>query len=284
MFFEGVHRTSYVYSAPVFLEPHTIRLRPRSDPRQTIHRFDIAMTPTPDGVTEGIDVYGNDVDWAWFSGTHSTLDITTRFAVETRRENPYDFIVPTLEAAKLPPVYPDTDRTSLFPYMNPTADAPYEFAREIATSVDNEFVVFLRELASRIHATHSTIVRPEGDPLPPAVTLAARQGSCRDLAVLFVEACRSVGVAARFVSGYVEGDPEGGRDLHAWGAAYVPGAGWRGYDPSFGLAVTNGHVTLAAAATPAGAAPVDGAFRGSATAQLTHHIEHETSAAPPHTA
>lgn len=242
------------------------------------------MSPDADGMTEGIDVYGNDVVWAWFSGTHETLDITTSFAVETLHENPYDYIVPTLEAAKLPPVYPEADRTSLFPYMNPTADSPYEFAQEVASDVDGEFVLFLRELVSRIHATHETIVRLEGDPLPAAVTLAARQGSCRDLAVLFVEACRAVGVAARFVSGYVEGDPEGGRDLHAWAAAYVPGAGWRGYDPSFGLAVTNGHVILAAAATPTGAAPIDGAFRGSATAKLTHHIEHETFPRPPHTA
>ena len=243
-----------------------------------IHNFTIEMSPVADGLTEGIDVYGNDVVWAWFSGTHERLDITTSFKVETLRENPYDFVVPTLEAAELPPVYPDADRAALFPYMNPTADSPYALAQEVSAAVDGGFVPFLTELASRIHATHETVVRLEGDPLPPVVTYAAKQGSCRDLAVLFVEACRSVGIAARFVSGYVDGDPEGGRDLHAWGAAYIPGAGWRGYDPSFGLAVTDRHVTLAAAASPVGAAPVDGAFRGSATSTLTHHIEHQSSA------
>lgn len=277
MYFEGVHRTTYSYSDEVFLEPHTLRLRPRTDPRQAIHHFSVKMVPEPDGTTEGLDVHGNDVVWAWFSSTHSSLEITTSFAVETLRNNPYDFIVPTYEAVKLPPVYPEPDRAALFPYMNPTGEMPFELAREVASSVDGEFVLFLRELASRIHATCKTIVRPEGDPLPAVVTLAAREGSCRDLAVLFVEACRAVGVAARFVSGYTADEPSGLRELHAWGAAYVPGAGWRGYDPTLGLAVTDAHITLAAAASPAGAAPVDGRFRGSpVTSTLSSTIELRT--------
>lgn len=282
MYFEGVHRTTYEYSAPVYLEPHTLRLRPRSDPRQDIHRFSVEMVPAPDGTTEGIDVYGNDIVWAWFSGTHSELEITTSFAVETLRDNPYDFVVPTLEGAELPPVYPDADQAALFPYMAPSPGWPFDFAQEVASSVDRAFVPFLHELASRIHATHETIVRPEGEPLPASVTLKSAQGSCRDLAVLFVEACRSVGVAARFVSGYVADEPSGLRELHAWGAAYVPGAGWRGYDPTLGLAVTDGHVTLAAAASPAGAAPVDGRFRGSGvTSKLSSTIELRTSDTAP---
>ena len=289
MLFEGVHRTTYRYSAPVFLEPHVIRLRPRSDPRQAIHNFSLRISPEPDGITEGTDPYGNDVAWAWFSGTHSSLEIQTAFSVETLRENPYDFIVPTLEAAAVPPVYPESDRPALFPYMTPVDGSARELAEEIAASVDGEVVPFLREMASRIHATHEYIFRPEGDPLPPAVTLGAAQGSCRDLAWLFVEACRTIGIAARFVSGYAGDEPSTQHELHAWGAAYVPGAGWRGYDPSLGLAVTNRHVTLAAAATPAGASPVDGNFRGSGVvAELTSEIELQTSpssrnsAAPDH--
>jgi transglutaminase-like putative cysteine protease len=261
----------------VFLEPMTLRLRPRSDPRQVIDEFTASMKPEPDGMTEGIDVYGNDVVWAWFSGTHTSLEITTTFEVRTLRENPYDFIVPTHEGAKLPPSYPDVDRAALAPYMVRDGEPPLELALQVMEAVDGEFVLFLRELAARIHATHETIVRPEGDPLPALVTLGSGRGSCRDLAVLFVEACRTVGIASRFVSGYVAPEPTGERDLHAWGAAYVPGAGWRGYDPTLGLAVTDQHVTLAAAATPAGAAPVDGRFRGSdVTSVLTSAIELET--------
>ncbi len=284
MLFEGVHRTTYDYSAPVFLEPHVIRLRPRSDPRQAIHQFSLRISPEPDGVTEGIDVYGNDVAWAWFSGTHDTLEIQTAFSVETLRENPYDFIVPTLEAANVPPVYPDSDRYALFPFMQPVDGSPRSLAQEVAASVDDEVVPFLREMASRIHATHEYIHRPEGDPYPPAVTLGAAQGSCRDLAWLFVEACRTMGIASRFVSGYVGDESTDRRELHAWGAAYIPGAGWRGYDPSLGLAVTDRHVTLAAAATPAGASPVDGKLRGSGVrAELSTTIDLRTSTAPSQT-
>ncbi|MGH2760629.1 MAG: transglutaminase family protein [Actinomycetota bacterium] len=280
MLFEGVHRTSYDYSAPVFLEPHVIRLRPRSDPRQAIHRFSLRISPEPDGVTEGMDVYGNDVAWAWFSGTHTSLEIITSFSVETLRDNPYDFVVPSLEAATIPPEYPDADRPALIPYTQPVDGSPGMLAKEIAASVDGNVVAFLREMASRIHATHEFVYRPDGDPWPPAVTLGASQGSCRDLAWLFVEACRTLGIAARFVSGYVADEPTGLRELHAWGAAYVPGAGWRGYDPALGLAVTDRHVTLAAAATPAGAAPVDGRFRGSGTAEMTSTIDLETRPRP----
>jgi transglutaminase-like putative cysteine protease len=174
MFFEGVHRTSYAYSEPVFLDPHTLRLRPRSDPRQTVRRFSIDMTPPPDGMTEGIDVYGNDVVWVWFSGTHPALEITTRFAVETLRENPYDFIVPTLEASTIAPSYPDVDREVLQVYLQPaTSESVRGLARQVADATGGELVPFLSELAGRIHRTCATVVRPEGDPLPADETLAA---------------------------------------------------------------------------------------------------------------
>lgn len=281
MYFRGLHTTRYEYSAPVYLEPHTLRLRPRSDPRQMIHRFTITMSPEPDGLTEGLDPYGNDVIWAWFSGAHDTLEITTRFTVETLRENPYDYIVPSIEAAALPPVFPETDRPALFPFMTPAPDAPIDLAREVVRGADGDFVTFLRDLTSRVHSMCETVVRPEGDPLPASVTLAAGQGSCRDLAVVFIEACRSVGVPARFVSGYVAGEPVHRRELHAWGAVFVPGAGWRGYDPTLGLAVSDRHVTLAAAAEPAGAAPVEGRFRGSGvSSRLSHEIDLQVSADP----
>lgn len=281
MLFEGLHRTRYRYSAPVFLEPHVVRLRPRSDPRQMIRQFSVEMSPQPEGMTEGIDVYGNDVLWAWFSGTHQSLEITTSFTVETLRENPYDFIVPTFEGGRIPPVYPEADRPALLPYMSSEDDPARELAEEVSASAGGELVLFLPELAGRIHATHETVIRAEGDPYPAAVTLGAREGSCRDLAWLFVESCRAVGIAARFVSGYVADEPTGRRELHAWGSAYVPGAGWRGYDPTLGLAVTDRHVTLAAAATPSGAAPVAGSFRGSGVvSELEPTIELRAHEAP----
>ncbi len=107
------------------------------------------------------------------------------------------------------------------------------------------------------------MIREHGAPRPGEDTLARKEGSCRDLTLLFIEACRSLGIAARFVSGYHAGAPDQGpRYLHAWAEVYLPGAGWRGYDPSHGLAVAQQHVAIAAAATPQLAAPVSGKVRG----------------------
>ena len=90
-----------------------------------------------------------------------------------------------------------------------------------------------------------------------------RTGACRDLTVLFMECCRSLGLAARFVSGYQEGDKGTDRRyMHAWAEVYLPGGGWRGFDPTHGIAVTDRHVAVASGPTPATAAPISGTFRG----------------------
>jgi transglutaminase-like putative cysteine protease len=270
MRFWGTHRTTYTYSAPVFLHPHIIRLRPRSDPGQRLDEFAVDIDPTPDGMTEGLDAWGNTVIWAWFSGQHSKLEISTRFVVDRVRVNPFDYIVPTQEGSALPPVYASDEFSALIPYLNADGVGPavQELAAKIAARSSN-VVDFAGDLATEIQARSRMIVRPEGDPMPGEETLALGEGSCRDLAMLYVEACRHVGIAARFASGYVERlGIDGVRDLHAWAGIYLPGGGWRGYDPTQGLAVSNGHVTLAVAASPTGAAPVSGTFLGQGEAHL----------------
>jgi transglutaminase-like putative cysteine protease len=119
-------------------------------------------------------------------------------------------------------------------------------------------------LADRIHRGFHHIGRLDGAPMSPGETLAGRRGACRDTAMLYVAACRSQGLAARFVSGYSMHHPEEvtEHELHAWVEVYVPGGGWRPYDPSLGLAVADGHVTLAAAPDHELAAPVSGSYRG----------------------
>lgn len=123
----------------------------------------------------------------------------------------------------------------------------------------------------------ATVARAEPGVLPPDVVLSQGAGACRDLSVLFLAACRHVGLPARFVSGYHEGPPERGeRELHAWAETYLPGGGWRGFDPSLGLAVADRHVAVAAAPDPRGAAPVAGTFRGPGRlVRLDHAIDLE---------
>ena len=282
MLFEVEHTTVYSYSEPARLGPHTIRLRPRCDAAQDVRSFTLDIDPVPAGRFDFTDREGNDVTRVWWVGTTVSLSVRTTFTVETRRSNPFDFLVFEPEARRVPPVYPDAEREALRAYLAPAPPAASALATELAGELaasgqgGEEVSAFLGALAARIRERVEHEVRDAGDPLASEVTLGRGRGACRDSAVAFVDACRAVGIAARFVSGYQhslpdDGDgPEGGgpaepqepqeRDLHAWGEAYLPGAGWRGFDPSQGLAIADRHVALAAAAAPRDAAPAEGSF------------------------
>ena len=133
-------------------------------------------------------------------------------------------------------------------------------------------------MTEQLHKEIRYVIRLTGEPMPSHVTLKEQQGACRDIAILFIDSCRSLGLAARFVSGYLFGSPEDERDhLHAWCEVCLPGAGWRGFDPSNGIATAENHISVAAAYQPVGAAPVDGSFYGSG-AQNTLDGEIEISA------
>jgi transglutaminase-like putative cysteine protease len=134
-------------------------------------------------------------------------------------------------------------------------------------------VAFLTNLNWYLYESFGHTIRGEGPAHPPEVTLRERQGTCRDLAVLFCAACRLVGIAARFVSGYErEAATQPQAYMHAWAEAYLPGGGWRGYDPTQGLAVSKSHVAVAAAADPSLAAPITGTYRGAAPARMEFGI------------
>ncbi len=281
MLFLGSHITRYRYSREVFLEPHVIRLCPRGDPGQRLLSFSIDVDPVPAGMSGSLDAEGNSVVWSWFGGTTETLTVSTRFVAETLRSAPFDYILPSADAGRLPVPYTRQEQPILAPYLatEPTPGAA-AFAEEIAAEADGDVQAFLLTLTDRIYRLCEVIVRDEGDPYPADQTLTDARGSCRDLAVLFVACCRHAGVAARFVSGYQEGDPDTeNREMHAWAEACIPGGGWRGYDPTHGLVVADRHVAVAASAVPAGAAPVSGSLRGTgATARMEAEIDLEVRA------
>jgi transglutaminase-like putative cysteine protease len=264
MMFEGTHTTTYRYSRPVFLEPHLLRLRPRYESMQRLRHFALHLEPQPAGLSESRDVEGNDVTLVWFAGATDILRVTSSLVVETQRGNPFDYIVTDPLADTLPFAYTEDLVQSVAPYcLSGEADESVaQFARSLADQVGRTTLPFLTILTQRIAEMMTYTVRETGEPQPAGVTLASRQGACRDLAVLFIETCRALGLAARFVSGYQEGTPRQEQRLHAWAEVYVPGGGWRGYDPTLGLAVADRHVTLAAGRTPQLAAPITGSFRG----------------------
>ena len=264
MRFQVTHITEFRYSHPVFLEPHRVQLRPRNDSWQRLLDFDMRVEPAPAGLSECIELDGNESDRLWFNGLHRRLAITTRFTVETLRTNPFDYILDPA-GLRLPMVYDEEVSAALAPYRDraTSGSAVVDFAEAVAEDVDRETAPFLSILTQRIQERSELILRRHGDPWPPSRTLTQGRGACRDLAVLMMDGCRAMGLAARFVSGYQEADPaRTERELHAWVEVYLPGAGWRAYDPTSGLAVSDRHVALAAAPKPSGASPTMGTLRG----------------------
>jgi len=265
MLFQIRHSLHYRYGRPVFLEPLTVRLTPRQGPDQRLllHRLEVEAAPS--GRSEVIDAEGNSAVVLWFDDLRQSLDLTVTMEVETLQSNPFAWILTDPAASTVPLSYPAATAHSLAAYRsNATDPAVAAWAAEQAAAVNHRTTDLLMALADTIHHSFHHVGRPDGDPLAPAETLAHRRGACRDTAMLYVEACRSLGLAARFVSGYsMHHPPEvSEQELHAWAEVYLVGAGWRAYDPSLGLAVADGHVALAVAPDHRLAAPVSGRYRG----------------------
>ena len=275
MLFEIAHHTCYHYSQPVFLEPFTVRLRPRSDASQTLRSYRIDVTPGPSGITHCIGLYGNNTETIWFDGLHENLLIDVHTLVETHHGNPFDFFVTDLAALNLPLEYESHISGALAHYRIREGDHPHltAFAQKIIQAAKHETIPFLTLLAEEIYQRFEYTLREQGDPWTPEETLKQGKGSCRDFAMLFIDICRSAGIAARFVSGYCLGDDAANSgDMHAWAEVYLPGAGWRGFDPSRGLSVNDDYITVAAGQCPQDAAPTFGNFRGEATSFMEAEI------------
>ncbi len=258
------HSTIYRYPAPATPGPHAFRLRPREDPAQRLLSYGLLLDPAPAGSTELTDQEGNAVVRAWFANPVTSLAIHSRFEVETLRLDPHDFLLDGDGSLRMPMEYPEAVRAVLAPYTAAEPDgAVEELACAAADEAGWETMEFLRVLNRRIFESLRPVARDNGEPLPAAETLENGEGSCRDFAVVFAEACRHMRLAARFVSGYEVTAASGEcADMHAWAEVYLPGGGWRGYDPSRGLAVADAHVAVAASLLPELAAPVTGAHNG----------------------
>ena len=265
------HEILYQYAGPVWLEPHTLHLRPVTTPFQVIHDFRLEIDPLPVLLSEGLDAESNPIHVAGFSGTTQSLTIRSSFHAECRLDNPFGYIVYPFEAVRVPFLYPEPLKPVLQPCLAaaPGQGPVREYARQLAAAVQYDTLAFLETVTGRIFSDFAYEYREFGAPFSPAETLALKKGACRDFSLLMMEMCRSLGLASRFVSGYLLGNPHKEQYLHAWVEVYVPGGGWRGYDPTQGELVSNRHVALAASAVPALTTPVLGVFRGASTSQLS---------------
>jgi len=267
------HSLEYRYSDTVSLEPLVVRLCPRCDFTQKVESYHLEVVPAPAGTTLFIDAGGNNAQRIWFDGCHRKLQLTARTSASTRLENPFDFLLEP-EANAIPFSYISADRQVLQPYLaSLQLPSVRDLARRALDVSEGQTVPFLVGLCGIVNREIRLGTRPTGDPLRPDQTLRKKEGACRDLAVLFGEACRSIGIATRFVSGYAYHPVLPVPELHAWCEVYLPGAGWRGFDPSTGLAVDARYLVLATGPTYHEARPTHGKYRGTGRSRLTTKIQ-----------
>ena len=274
------HSTTYTYSRPVFLEPHLIRLCPRSDPRQRLLSFEFRVSPQPTGVSHNIDADSNPFHLVWFSDLTPEFTIDACSVVETLKPNPFDSFLTCDDS--LPLELTDDEATLLGPCLDSyslirpgDAELIKSLGREVESRGSRTVFGSLQALNHYLFEYIEKTARPDRGLQSITTTLMSARGACRDTALVFMAVCRVWGIPSRFVSGCQEGDsekPEG--ELHAWAEVYLPGFGWLGYDPTHGLAVADRHIAYAASALPEQAAPVTGTYRGTgAAATMAHQVE-----------
>jgi transglutaminase-like putative cysteine protease len=259
MRFSVCHETHYRYSAPVALAAHLLRLTPRAD-RAILRMHRLTIDPLPSVRQDLMDRYGNPLTQLEFEGSSRHLRIESLFDLETHPS-------PAPSCLALPPLpWPSGRSGAMADYLPPQDqdESVRAFAAGLACESGWEVPSFLECLNQTLFTRTIRHIRPEGAAQAPAHTLAAGKGACRDLTVLFMAACRCLGIAARFVSGYQAHAEsfDGHRHLHAWAEVFLPGSGWHGFDPMHGLPVTDGHVALCAAPDQAATMPVEGGYYG----------------------
>lgn len=266
------HRTTYRYDREVMLGPQIVRLRPAPYNRTPILRYALDVTPRPQSLHWQQDPAGNLVARLTFPHRTRELIVDVGLRADLTPVNPFDFLVEP-SSATCPLVYEPRLRSELAPYLTPDPAGPLLSAwLRDRPAVPCSTVDFLVQINQRLCGEIAYVVRPEPGVQGCEETLASRRGSCRDSVWLLVQILRHLGLAARFVSGYlIELDKPRGSELHAWADVYLPGAGWIGLDPTSGLLIAESHIPLAVAPTPEGAAPITGTVEA-CEARLSHEI------------
>lgn len=268
------HQTVYDYSAPVRLAPHRLRLLPRGDGVDVLEET-VAVDPAPCGRREGADLHGNRVLEIDFDGETERFVVDSRFTVETHAAPP-----PKPSALpRLPWTWAVAEDFVAYRDEPALDDTVRAFATDLAEASGGNPVVFLERLNHTLFTRTDRYIRGSGYAQTPAETLARGSGACRDVTVLFMAAARAQGFAARFVSGYQARaeTADGLRHLHAWPEVFLPGLGWRGFDPTHGLPVTDAHVAIGAGPDQLTTMPIEGGFYGTGvTSTLAYDVCIET--------
>ncbi len=266
------HRTEYRYDRRVGLAPHVFRLRPAAHCRTPVEAYSLVITPKKHFINWQQDPFGNYLARVVFQEKTDHLTIEVDLVANMTVINPFDFFMEEY-AQNVFFEYQEDLKKELGPYLEIRERGP--LLKEWVASVDRSpqnTVDFLVYLNQKLWNALDYTIRLEPGVQTCEETLGRKTGSCRDSAWLLVQILRHLGLAARFVSGYLvqltadlksldgpSGPEADFTDLHAWAEVYVPGAGWIGLDPTSGLFAGEGHIPLACTPDPASAAPVTGA-------------------------
>ncbi|NEX22026.1 transglutaminase family protein [Thiorhodococcus mannitoliphagus] len=269
-----LHRTYYSFPGQVQLKPHVLRLRPREDHDLRIESSKLVITPSAT-LRWHRDVEDNSVAIATFDTPASQLSIENDLIIQQFNEAPLDFLV-AAEAIDYPFAYSPEDSLVLSPYMDTAPKGEKDPLRAWVETIWKpgeriQTYALLQRLCVNIHERLSYQLREEPGVQKADETLRLGTGSCRDSAALFIEAARCLGLAARFVSGYLQAEPSAFNygATHAWAEVYLPGAGWKGFDPSIGEMAGAQHIAMAVARLPESVPPVAGAYLGPPGATLS---------------
>ena len=268
-----IHETVYTFAAQVTLDPHSLMLRPRESHELRIESSILRIIPSAT-IRWVRDVEDNSIAIAAFSEPTDQLEIYSEVDIQQYNVEPLDFVVEEC-AVRYPFEYPEENRAFLKPYRLLSKDSVGKHFAKWIKKIDKrdgsvQTFEFLDQLMRRIHTEFDYRVREEEGVQTPEQTLELGTGSCRDFANLFIGTARRCGFAARFVSGYLNtgSSCEIPGATHAWAEIYIPGAGWKGFDPTSGCLAGANHVTVAVSHNPEAVPPVAGGYVGPPNANL----------------
>lgn len=287
------HQTIYRYSQPVSFGEHRIMVRPRESYDQRLIEATLDIDPKPVDVRWVQDVFGNAVALARFDRRATELRFDSRVRMEHAPVEPERVDIEDY-ARDYPFTYSSEDMPDLLrsierQHHDPDRVVDRWARRFLDKDSRTSTLGLLTEMTKTIRSEFTYIPRPEKGTQTPLETLKSRQGTCRDYAVLMIEAVRSLGFAARFVSGYVYSPSRhegrvGGGNTHAWVRVFIPGSGWVEFDPTNGIIGNRGLIRVAIARDPFQALPLSGAwtgFPGSALGmEVSVHIDLDPEPSP----